>query len=100
MTNPIPPTVGRVVLVRSNDWDGDAPGIINRVHSNEAINAFVMTDQEVPYTRSSIPYAEDHDADGLSLSFHWMDYQLNLAAEQQTPAVDAEGASAATQASA
>ena len=82
MTNPIMPSIGRVVLVRSADWEGDAPGTVNKVHSEDCINVFVMPDQAVAHSRSSIQYAEDHDASGLSISFHWMDYQLKVAAEK------------------
>lgn len=82
MTNPIVPSIGRVVLVRSADWEGDAPGIVNLVHSNECINVHVMPSNEIAHTRSSIQYAEDHDASGMSISFHWMDYQLKVAAER------------------
>lgn len=82
MSNPIMPSIGRVVLVRSADWEGDAPGIVNKVHSEDCINVFVMPDQAVAHSRSSIQYAEDHDASGMSISFHWMDYQLKVAAER------------------
>lgn len=93
MTNPIPPSKGRVVLVRSADWEGDAPGIVNAVHSNECIDVFVMPKLEVAHTRSSIVYAEDHDASGQSISFHWMDYQIKVAAERDPNSGEVAGAS-------
>lgn len=93
MTNPIMPSIGRVVLVRSADWEGDAPGIVNKVHSEDCIDAHVMPGYEVAHTRSSIVYAEDHDASGRSISFHWMDYQLKVASERDPNSGEVAGPS-------
>lgn len=81
-TSPIPPTIGRVVLVRSSMWGGDAPALVTQVNNNDNINVCVMPNGEAPYPRMSVPYAEDHDASGFVESFHWMDYQRKVAAER------------------
>lgn len=82
MANPITPTIGRVVLVRGEQWTGDAPALVNMVHSDECISVCVMPFGQSSWPLTSINYAEDHKASGMSHSWHWMDYQLKVAAER------------------
>lgn len=79
MGSPIEPTVGRVVLVRSPTWEGDAPAIVNAVHSNECISVCVMPFGQEARSLTSISYAEDHDTSGFPQTWHWMDYQKKVA---------------------
>lgn len=81
-SNPIMPSIGRIVLFSSVHQDGELPAIVTKVHSQDCINVTVFPDGGIPFPMSSVQYAEDHAASGLSNSFHWMDYQLKVAAER------------------
>lgn len=87
--SPIMPSIGRVVLVRSADWEGDAPGIVNKVHSQDCINVFVMPDQQIAHSRTSILH-DDDGSGGQSISWHWMDYQKKVAEERDTATGEAK----------
>jgi len=87
-TNPITPTIGRIVLVNAANFEGDSPGIVTRVFSNECVNLMVFPDGGSPYPVSSVQYAEDHKTSGMGISFHWMEYQLKVA-EERDPATGA-----------
>lgn len=80
-TSPIMPSVGRIVLVNMGDHD-PVPGIVTRVFTKECINVTVIPDGGLPAPYSSILYAEDHTASGQYVSWHWMDYQVKVAAER------------------
>lgn len=80
--NPITPSIGRVVLVRHTRWEGDAPAIVTKVHSDECINVFVMPDNSEGYPLTSVQYDDLSGDTAPSMSFHWMDYQIKVAAER------------------
>lgn len=82
-TSPIPPSIGRVVIValpenmRPAPHVTEAPAIINEVHSNDVVNVCLMPSTHGPWPLNSVLYAESpSDTDP---TWHWMDYQLKIA---------------------
>lgn len=83
MTNPIKPTVGRVVLVKTTNEHGHVeilPGILNRVHSDNVIDVCVMWPGPgaTPSTVTSLEYTDDlegHDHELHGARWGWMEYQ-------------------------
>jgi Protein of unknown function (DUF2829) len=98
--NPITPTVGRVVLYRTDTTDGSEtyPGIVNRVHSETCIDICVMWPGHgaIPTTVVSVEYTEsveDHDAAEYGPRWGWMTYQKDVAAGKAAPTLHASAAS-------
>lgn len=92
--NPITPTVGRVVLVRSDDHtatgasrDREVPGLITAVHSDTCINVMVMRDgwQETPKCVTSISYHEGETTTSPGTTWRWMPYQLATELAKASP---------------
>lgn len=90
MTNSITPTVGRVVLFRSQDPEltggaPEVPALITRVWSDQTVNLQVMRDGHgaTPIGVTSVMYAEDFEASGQYAGWRWMAYQKAVAAGDQ-----------------
>ena len=92
------PTVGRVVLVRSNDSaitgaepNREVPGLVTRVWSDTCINVSVQRDGvgAGSYNVTSVTH-EDDEANwpNCSVSWRWMPYQKDQAAKTATSPSD------------
>ena len=93
--NPIPPSVGRIVLFEPADQTKGQPhpAIITHVWTDDCVNLFVFPDaghQIVDTVHASVTYGQEA-APG---TWRWMDYQLGQAertkqAGQATAVLDA-----------
>jgi len=89
--SPITPTIGRIVLFRSDDHTAlgngatEVPAIVVRTWGDESpyVNLTVFRDHDTPLSVGSVPYD-----DGERLSAHcgwrWMPYQLATAPKLTT----------------
>lgn len=84
--SPITPTVGRIVLFRSNNQEQmgngalEVPAIVTRVWGQNCINVQVMRDSASPLWLTSVLYADGEPGDG-QFGWRWMPYQVAKAAE-------------------
>lgn len=81
MTNPITPSIGRVVLFRLPYQEQDVPAIVTKVHSDTCVNLMVMYDGGQPAPVMSVSYSED----AQPATWHWMPYQLAVASGETQP---------------
>lgn len=87
-TSPIAPSIGRVVIVslplsmRPQPDDTEAPGIINKVFTNDCINVALMPSGHAPWPATSITYDDAPSDSDTQMTWHWMDYQLKVAADR------------------
>jgi hypothetical protein len=71
------PTLGRVVLFRSQDGEHlgngaqEVPAIITRVWTDTCVNVLVMRDASSPLALTSVSYAEDFEASGQWTAWRW-----------------------------
>lgn len=84
-TSPIPPSIGRVVLLSMGSYEpgiykGDVPAIVNGVNSNDNIDVTAFPRGGRPFAVIGVPYSEKLNED--QTTFHWMDYQLKVAQER------------------
>lgn len=78
--SPIIPTIGRIVLVRSNFAAGDFPAIITGVGElPDVIDVTAFPRGGLAQPLSNLVYEEDHDNSQRSVSWRWMDYQKAVA---------------------
>lgn len=86
MTNSMKPTIGRIVLFKSNDpsqlGNGaeEVPAIVTRVWSDSCVNLTVFRDFAPPLSVTSVNMADDFAASGQGVAWRWMPYQKAVAA--------------------
>lgn len=79
--SPIPPSIGRIVLVRlssgSRNQPEISPAIVTEVITNDEINVCVFPSGQSPWPVTGVIYSEEA-LEGQA-TFHWMDYQRKVA---------------------
>lgn len=85
--SPIPPTIGRIVLVRGpiseyGPKGQEYPAIVTKVHNENCINANVFNDWDGGVAVGSIVFNSDTSKEQIQApAWRWMDYQVQAAAK-------------------
>lgn len=75
------PTIGRIVLFRSVDYEQECPAIVTAVHYDTCVSLTVFPFAAPPTAVISVLKADDFEASGQTVAWRWMDYQKAQAAK-------------------